>query len=191
LRDKTKEGMTMLEIRFHGRGGQGAVVASKMLAVAFFKEGKGVQSFPTYGAERRGAPVAAFIRVDDKPILYHHNIYNPTHVVVLDPSLMERVDVAQGLKEGGFVLINTKLHPSDFPELKAFDVHVVDASEIAFKHGLGSKESPIVNTAVLGAFAKASGLIGLHAVLEAVKEESPIKIKANLGAAKEAYEGVR
>jgi len=181
----------MLEIRFHGRGGQGAVVASKMLAVAFFKEGKGVQSFPTYGAERRGAPVAAFIRVDDKPILYHHNIYTPTHVVVLDPSLMERVDVAQGLKEGGFVLINTKLHPSDFPELKAFDIHVVDASEIAVKHGLGSKENPIVNTAVLGAFAKASGLIGLPAVLEAVKEESPIKVKANLGAAKEAYEGVR
>lgn len=100
----------MLEIRFHGRGGQGAVVASKMLAVAFFKEGKGVQSFPTYGAERRGAPVAAFIRVDDKPVLYHHNIYNPTHVVVLDPSLMERVDVAQGLKEGGFVLIDLRVH---------------------------------------------------------------------------------
>jgi 2-oxoacid:acceptor oxidoreductase gamma subunit (pyruvate/2-ketoisovalerate family) len=180
----------MLEIRFHGRGGQGAVVASKMLAVAFFKEGKGVQSFPTYGAERRGAPVAAFIRVDDKPVLYHHNIYTPTHVVVLDPSLMERVDVAQGLKEGGFVLINTKLVPSHFPELKPYEVHVVDASGIAVKHGLGSKENPIVNTAVLGAFAKASGLVGLTSVLEAVKEESPIKIKANLAAAEEAYKKV-
>jgi len=181
----------MLEIRFHGRGGQGAVVASKMLAVAFFKEGKGVQSFPTYGAERRGAPVAAFIRVDDKPVLYHHNIYNPTHVVVLDPSLMERVDVTQGLKEGGFVLINTKLTPTDFPDLKGFEVHVVDASGIAVKHGLGSPENPIVNTAVLGAFAKASGLVGLPAVLEAVKEESPIKVKANLAAAEEAYNSVK
>ncbi len=180
----------MLEIRFHGRGGQGAVVASKMLAVAFFKEGKGVQSFPTYGAERRGAPVAAFIRVDDGPVLYHHNIYTPTHVVVLDPSLMKRVDVTQGLPKGGFILINTKLHPSDFPSLKGFDVHVVDASEIAIKHGLGSKENPIVNTAVLGAFAKASGLVGLKAVLEAVKEESPIKIKKNLAAAEEAYNKV-
>ena len=180
----------MLEIRFHGRGGQGAVVASKMLAVAFFKEGKGVQSFPTYGAERRGAPVAAFIRVDDKPVLYHHNIYTPTHVVVLDPSLMERVDVTQGLKEGGFVLVNTKLKPSDFPDLKGYDVHVVDASGIAVKHGLGSPENPIVNTAVLGAFAKASGLVGLPAVLEAVKEESPIKVKANLAAAEEAYHSV-
>ncbi|RTZ89983.1 MAG: pyruvate ferredoxin oxidoreductase [Deltaproteobacteria bacterium] len=181
----------MIEIRFHGRGGQGAVVASKMLAVAFFKEGKGVQSFPTYGAERRGAPVAAFIRVDDKPVLYHHNIYAPTHVVVLDPSLMERVDVTQGLKEGGFVLVNTKLKPSDFPDLKGFEVHVVDASGIAVKHGLGSKENPIVNTAVLGAFARASGLVGLPAVLEAVKEESPIKVKANLAAAEEAYDKVK
>ncbi len=180
----------MLEIRFHGRGGQGAVVASKMLAVAFFKEGKGVQSFPTYGAERRGAPVAAFIRVDDKPVLYHHNIYTPTHVVVLDPSLMERVDVTQGLKKGGFVLVNTKLAPTDFPDLEGFEVHVVDASGIAVKHGLGSPENPIVNTAVLGAFAKASGLVGLPAVLEAVKEESPIKVKANLAAAEEAYNKV-
>ncbi len=181
----------MLEIRFHGRGGQGAVVASKMLAVAFFKEGKGVQSFPTYGAERRGAPVAAFIRVDDRPVLYHHNIYTPTHVVVLDPSLMERVDVTQGLKEGGFVLVNTKLDPSAFPDLEGYEVHVVDASGIAVKHGLGSPENPIVNTAVLGAFAKASGLVGLPAVLEAVKEESPIKVKANLAAAEEAYNSVR
>jgi 2-oxoacid:acceptor oxidoreductase gamma subunit (pyruvate/2-ketoisovalerate family) len=135
--------------------------------------------------------VAAFIRVDDKPVLYHHNIYNPTHVVVLDPSPMERVDVTQGLKEGGFVLINTKLTPNDFPYLKGFEVHVVDASGIAVKHGLGSPENPIVNTAVLGAFAKASGLVGLPAVLEAVKEESPIKVKANLAAAEEAYNSVK
>ena len=180
----------MIEIRFHGRGGQGSVVASKMLAVAFFKEGQGVQSFPTYGAERRGAPVAAFIRVDDKPVLYHHNIYTPTHVVVLDPSLMKRVDVAQGLKEGGFVLINTKLKVSDFPSLKGYEVHVVDANAIAIRHGLGSKENPIVNTAVLGAFAKASGLVGLEAVLEAVREESPVKVKQNLSAAEEAYHSV-
>ena len=181
----------MLEIRFHGRGGQGSVVASKMLAVAFFKEGKGVQSFPTYGAERRGAPVAAFIRVDDKPVLYHHNVYTPTHVVVLDPSLMKRVDVTQGLEKGGFVLINTKLQPPDFPSLKDYNIHVVDANEIAVKHGLGSKENPIVNTAVLGAFAKVSGLVGLPAVLEAVKEESPIKVKRNLAAAEEAYHLVK
>ncbi len=181
----------MLEIRFHGRGGQGAVVASKMLAVAFFKEGKGVQSFPTYGAERRGAPVAAFIRVDDKPVLYHHNIYSPTHVVVLDPSLMERVDIAQGLQKGGFIMINTKLAPSDFPELAPYQVHVVDASGIAVRHDLGSAENPIVNTAVLGAFAHASGLLALPSVLEAVREESPIKVKKNLAAAQEAYEFVK
>jgi len=181
----------MIEIRFHGRGGQGSVVASKMLAVAFFKEGKGVQSFPTYGAERRGAPVAAFIRVDDKPVLYHHNIYAPTHVVVLDPSLMKRVDVTQGLKEGGFILINTKLPLSEFPSLQGYEVHLVDANTIAVKHGLGSKENPIVNTAMLGAFAKASGLVGLEAVLEAVKEESPVKVKQNLAAAEEAYRSVK
>ena len=181
----------MLEIRFHGRGGQGAVVASKMLAVAFFKEGKSVQSFPTYGAERRGAPVAAFIRVDDKPVLYHHNVYNPTHVVVLDPSLMKRVDVTQGLEKGGFILINTRLQVPDYPSLGEYKVHLINANEIAVKHGLGSKENPIVNTAMLGAFAKASGLIGLPAVLEAVKEESPIKVKQNQAAAEEAYNLVR
>jgi 2-oxoacid:acceptor oxidoreductase gamma subunit (pyruvate/2-ketoisovalerate family) len=162
-----------------------------MLAVAFFKEGKGVQSFPTYGAERRGAPVAAFIRVDDKPVLYHHNIYAPTHVVVLDPSLMKRVDVTQGLKEGGFILINTKLPLSEFPSLQGYEVHLVDANTIAVKHGLGSKENPIVNTAMLGAFAKASGLVGLEAVLEAVKEESPVKVKQNLAAAEEAYRSAK
>ena len=91
----------MREIRFHGRGGQGAVIASKILAEAFFREGKYVQSFPAFGAERRGAPVAAFTRVDENPIRIRTQIYAPDTVVVLDPSLLESADITSGLKPKG------------------------------------------------------------------------------------------
>ncbi|MFQ6090097.1 MAG: 2-oxoacid:acceptor oxidoreductase family protein, partial [Candidatus Bipolaricaulia bacterium] len=110
----------MKEIRFHGRGGQGAVVASQILASALFKEGKYVQSFPAFGVERRGAPVAAFIRVDEEPILLRCEIYRPDHVVVLDPTLIAAVDVATGLKGGGWVLINSDREPAEFDLSQGF-----------------------------------------------------------------------
>ncbi|MEM3493904.1 MAG: 2-oxoacid:acceptor oxidoreductase family protein, partial [Thermoplasmata archaeon] len=97
----------MYEIRFHGRGGQGAVIASNLLAEAFFIEGYDVQAFPYFGVERRGAPVTAFTRADTKPIRVKMQIYEPNYVVVLDPSVMLKTDVTSGLKQGGFVLINT------------------------------------------------------------------------------------
>ena len=97
----------MIEIRFHGRGGQGAVVASNILAEAAFMEGKDVCSFPFFGVERRGAPVTAFTRVDSRPIRVKSGIYAPDHVIVLDPSLLKAVDVLAGLKKGGIVLVNT------------------------------------------------------------------------------------
>ena len=102
----------MIEIRFHGRGGQGTVVASKVLADAVAKEGSYVQAYPEFGVERRGAPVFAFIRIDDKPIYDKSRIYAPDHVVVVDPTLVEAIDVTEGLKDGGWIIINSDKKPA-------------------------------------------------------------------------------
>jgi pyruvate ferredoxin oxidoreductase gamma subunit/2-oxoisovalerate ferredoxin oxidoreductase gamma subunit len=177
----------MIEIRFHGRGGQGAVIASKVMAVAVFNEGRYVQSFPKFGVERRGAPVEAFLRIDDKKILLRNNVYEPDHIVVLDPTLMEAVDVTSGLRAGGVVLINTTRRPVEFPKLGNFHVACVDASAIAIRHRLGSPAQPIVNTSILGAIAKATGLVGLESICAAIQEEVPIKPEANAAAARDAF----
>lgn len=180
----------MIEIRFHGRGGQGAVIASKVMAVAVFKEGKWVQSFPKFGVERRGAPVEAFLRIDEEKILLRNNIYEPHHIIVLDPTLIDAVDVTAGLHKGGLVLINTMRNPADFPALADYRVACVDASAIALKHRLGSPSAPIVNTAILGAFAKASGLMSIDSICDAIKEDVPIKPDANAAAARAAFDQV-
>jgi len=180
----------MIEIRIHGRGGQGAVIASKVLASALFLEGKWVQSFPVFGVERRGAPVTAFTRVDDEPILVRCQIYEPDHLMVLDPTLIEAVNITAGLKDDGFILINTEQKPEHFAGLGPFTVATVDASSIAIKHKLGTREQPIVNTAILGAYARASGLVKLESVIEAVKEMVPLGAEANVAAMQEAYESV-
>ncbi len=181
----------MIEIRVHGRGGQGAVVASKALAIAVASEGRYVQSFPEFGVERRGAPVYAFTRIDDKEIYVRSKIYNPDHVVVLDPTLIEAIDVAEGLKKGGWILINTTKKPGDFQEFcKDFRVATVDAYNIAIKYKLGPKASPIVNTSILGAFTKITGVVSLESLLKAIKEIVPIKPDENAQAATEAYNSV-
>ena len=181
----------MIEIRVHGRGGQGAVVASKALAIAVASEGRYVQSFPEFGVERRGAPVYAFTRIDDKEIYVRSKIYNPDHVVVLDPTLLDAIDVTEGLKKGGWILINTTKKPSDFSKLsKNYRIATVDAYAIAIKYGLGPKASPIVNTAILGAFSKITGVVSLDVLLEGIKEIVPIKPKENAEAATEAYNSV-
>jgi len=182
----------MIEIRVHGRGGQGAVVASKALAIAVAKQGKYVQSFPEFGVERRGAPVYAFTRIDDKEIFVRSKIYNPQHIVVLDPTLIDAIDVTEGLLKGGWIVINSTKPPSEFPELKKdYKVATVDASAIAIKHRLGPKIAPIVNTAILGAFAKVTGIISIDAIVEGIKEIVPIKPEENAEAAKEAYNSVK
>ncbi len=181
----------MVEIRIHGRGGQGAVVASKLLVTAAAKEGKKVQAFPFFGAERRGAPVAAFARVDEQKIRIHSEVYTPDHVIVLDPVLYKTVNVTAGLKEGGTVLLNSSRDPASFPFSAHFKVAVVDASGIAIRHKLGSRTEPIVNTAILGAFAKLTGVIGIDALAETIKESVPGKGKENEAAAREAYESLK
>ncbi|EKD50292.1 MAG: hypothetical protein ACD_62C00589G0002 [uncultured bacterium] len=177
----------MIEIRFHGRGGQGAVIASKILACAFFAEGKWVQAFPKFGVERRGAPVEAFLRMDQEKILLRNNIYEPDHVIILDHTLIEATAVTQGLKKGGWVIINTSKAPKDFPKLTDFKVACVDANILAMRHRLGSRSSPIVNTAILGAFAKATELVRLDAIVKAIKDDVPIKSDENALAAEEAF----
>jgi 2-oxoacid:acceptor oxidoreductase gamma subunit (pyruvate/2-ketoisovalerate family) len=178
----------MIELRFHGRGGQGAVVATKALADALMKEGRWVQTFPEYGVERRGAPVKAYTRIDDHRIYLRCKIYEPDHVVVMDPTLMEAVNVTEGLKPGGLVIINSPKSPSDYQIPDEYKVVTFDATSLALKYGLGSKAAPIVNMPVLGAFAKITGILGLDSLLEAVREEAPIKKEENVAAAKEAYE---
>jgi len=181
----------MIEIRFHGRGGQGSVIASKILAKAFFMEGKYVSSFPYFGVERRGAPVTAFTRVDDKPIRAKYQIYEPDYVIVLDPSLLKAVNVLHGIKENGWVLVNTIKKPEEIRKTLDFpNIATVDATTIAIKHRLGSQAAPIVNTAILGAFAKVSGLVKIETVMNAIRESAPAKREENAQAAKEAYESV-
>lgn len=180
----------MKEIRFHGRGGQGAVVASRILAEAAFMEGAWVQTFPFFGVERRGAPVTAYARIDQQKIRIKSEIYQPDYIVVLDPTLIGAVDVVCGLKGDGSILINTTKSPKDFEFKKDFKVATVDATAIALEYGIGHKTSPIVNTAMLGAFAKASGWVGLDSVITSIRKKILLKTEQNVKAAKEAYDSV-
>jgi len=180
----------MIEIRFHGRGGQGAVKGSDMLAMAAFREGKEVQSFPFFGVERRGAPVTAFTRISDTEIRIHCYIYDPDVLVVLDPTLIGAIPLTDGLKAGGTIVINTVRKPSEFsfPGTVNPRIFTVDCSSIALKHKLGTKEAPIVNTTILGAVAKAAPIVTIQSIVAAVREKMTSKPDANAQAAQEAYE---
>jgi 2-oxoacid:acceptor oxidoreductase gamma subunit (pyruvate/2-ketoisovalerate family) len=177
----------MIEIRFHGRGGQGSVVAAKVLADAFFHEGKHVQSFPAFGVERRGAPVMAFTRVDETPVYVRCNIYEPDVVIVLDPTLLSEVAVTEGMKAGGLALINIPHEKASALELGNLAVASVDATGIAVRHGLGTNTNPIVNTAILGAYARASGLVSIDSVAEAIRAGVPKDAEENAKAARDAF----
>jgi 2-oxoacid:acceptor oxidoreductase gamma subunit (pyruvate/2-ketoisovalerate family) len=183
----------MIEIRIHGRGGQGAVVASKILAEAAFLRGRYVQSYPDYGVERRGAPVVAFARIAEPGDQHfvRQDIREPDHIAVLEAALLGNPIVLSGLKEGGWVVVNSPAEPSGLAVPGGFRVATVDASEIAVRHGLGSASQPVVNTAILGAFARATGLVALDALLEAIAEEVPVDADENRRAAAEAYHAVR
>lgn len=171
----------MIEIRFHGRGGQGAVTAARLLAEAAFIEGKHAQAFPFFGAERRGAPVLAFARIGDKQIRVRTQVYTPDYVVVLDPSLPEVVDVASGIKQGGIIVLNSK-NDMQFPHAKTASV---DATSVAMET-LGV---PITNTAMLGAFAKATGLVKIESIIESIKRYFPRKLaEKNVSTIKAAYD---
>lgn len=171
----------MLEIRVHGRGGQGAQVACQILAGAFFKAGRWVQAFAAYGGERRGAPVTAFLRVADRPIRVRSDIERPDYVIVLDSTLLSDANVTAGIRERGRLFVNAS-DPQLVPSSRLSAV-TVDATAIAQRCGLGS----IVSTAMLGAFAGATGLVTLACLAEAVREGSPAKAAENVAACAEAY----
>ena len=159
----------MIEIRFHGRGGQGAVTAAEILAKAAFKDGKYSQAFPFFGVERRGAPVMAFTRIDSEPINLRYQVYNPDHVIVLDDGLL------------GEVIINTH-EKVESASHKVFDV---DATGIALEI-LGVN---IVNTIILGYFAKKTGEVSIESLIEVIKETFPGPIgEKNAVAAQKAYD---
>jgi len=180
----------MIEIRFHGRGGQGAVIASEILASALYNEGKHVQAFPTFGVERRGAPVAAFLRIDSSPIRLRCQVEEPDHIVILDPTLIPSVDVTSGLKPGGWVIVNCE-HLPELPGLNPeCRIATVDAAAIAASHGLGARTNPIVNTAILGAVAKFPGIVDLESVVSAIEGKVPAKAEQNMLAAREAYHAI-
>jgi pyruvate ferredoxin oxidoreductase gamma subunit/2-oxoisovalerate ferredoxin oxidoreductase gamma subunit len=181
----------MVEIRFHGRGGQGTVVATILLAKAFFRDGYHVQSFPLFGVERRGAPVEAYLRLDRKEILTRTNVYTPDHVVLLDKTLLESIDLTFGLKPGGWILINGPELPAHLNSWSAFKLALVDATHIALNNGLGTRTHPIVNTPMMGALARVLGMPSMEAISKAIQREVPSKPKANLKAAEMAYEEVQ
>ncbi|MCS7124195.1 MAG: pyruvate ferredoxin oxidoreductase subunit gamma [Candidatus Bathyarchaeota archaeon] len=156
------------EIRIHGRGGQGAVTAAQLLAHAAHIEGKHVQAFPYFGAERRGAPVKAFARISENPILLHSQVYNPDYVVVLDPQLYKIIDVTEGLKSNGVIVLNAAKPPDEL-KLGGWRVATVDATEIALELGLRIAGQPVVNTSMVGAFAGATDEVSLESVLKAIK----------------------
>lgn len=175
----------MLEIRFHSRGGQGGVTASKLLAQAAFLEGKYSTAFPLYGAERRGAPITSFTRISQDEIKISSQIYQPDIVVVLDDSILDLVNVTDGLKPGGLLIVNT----SDLSRLPKgdFKVATVNVTDIALNMGLVLSGNPILNTPILGALAKLN-VVSLDAALAAIKDM--FSDDRNVNAAKEAYEKV-
>jgi pyruvate ferredoxin oxidoreductase gamma subunit len=175
----------MIEIRFHGRGGQGAVTAAEILAKAAFEDGKYCQAFPFFGAERKGAPVMAFSRIDDGPIRRRYQVYNPDYVIVLDETLLEAVDVLSGLKEKGKVIINSKNDANLGENVESFNI---DATGIA----LDILGVPIVNTVMLGAFAGVTGVVTIDSLTKVTKETFPGKIgEKNAKAVQIAYEKLK
>jgi len=181
----------MIEIRFHGRGGQGAVVASELLAKAAVLDGLMASAFPSFGSERRGAPVMAFCRIDGNPIRTHADIYEPDYVVVLDPKLIRMVNVLEGLKPGGKILINSSKEAKELNLETENYVITVDAISIALKHGLGTAAAPILNTAMIGAFAGVCPEVTIDSIIESILANAPAKKEKNAAAAREAYEIVK
>ena len=184
----------MFQIRIHGRGGQGVVTAAELLSVAAFKEDRHAQAFPSFGSERMGAPVVSFCRIDDKEIRLREPIQNPDALIIQDPTLLHSVDVFEGLKEDGYILINSlrsfqELGVLDF--VNRFPAHHVcglGATELAMKH-VGR---PLPNAALLGGFAAISGKIQIDSVAAAITEKFPGAVgEANVVAAREAYAEVQ
>ena len=177
----------MIEIKFRGRGGQGAVVASEILGRAFFREGKYPQCFSLFGGERRGAPVVGFLRVDEQPILLKCQIYHPDQMVIFDFSLIDEMEILQELKPNGTILINTHLGIDSFKKLRKFRIGLINAGPLARSLGLGGT----FNTVMLGAYVRLTNLLTMKTLTETVKAMALAKKEENVEAAREAYHQVK
>jgi len=179
------------EVRWHGRGGQGVVRVSQLLASAALMEGKHVQAFPEFGPERTGAPVLGFTRISDAPIDIHSQVYEPDVVVVLDPTLLKTIDVTKGLKKGGKLFVNTELSPKELKkQLNCGDVQVftVNGTRIA----LDLIGRAVFSTVMLGAMVKVTNLVSLDSAIKATTNMFPGSIgEKNVAAINRAAEEVR
>ena len=185
----------MLEVRWHGRGGQGAKTAAQFLAEAALELGKYIQAFPEYGPERAGAPIKAFTRIDEVPIIIHSGVTNPEVVVVIDPTLLETAGVTEGLGEDGLLLVNTTEEPKSVRERLNFHngkVATVDATKIS----LETLGVPMPNTPMLGALVRVRPIVPIDALIERIRHKFLKKIgqektDANVAGIKRAYQETR
>lgn len=183
------------EVRWHGRGGQGVVTASQLLARSALREGKHVQAFPEFGPERMGAPIKAYTRISDGQIKIHSGVESPNIVVVLDPTLVGHVNIGEGLADDGLILVNSSQNANSISKVAGLTgkkVLAIDASKIALEV-IGRN---IANTSVMGALVKATGLVSLDALLQEIEESFGGKfnrkvVDGNLAAAKRAYEELK
>jgi pyruvate ferredoxin oxidoreductase gamma subunit len=171
----------MIEIRIHGRGGQGNVAAAELLSIAAFKDGKFSQAFPSFGAERVGAPVQAFVRIDEKKIRIREDVQHPDYLIVQDENLLETVPILDGLKPDGLIVVNTEKKAEDLQLKTTATVETIPATEIALEI-IGK---PIPNAIMIGAFCTITGLVSLDAVQEAIMEKFPGRVGENNVAALE------
>lgn len=192
LRFQRVEEFRMIEIRFHGMGGQGAVMGALILAEAAFSEGKYAQKIPVYGGMRRGGDVTVFLRLDDKPIRRTCGIYEPDALVVLDPALASYPAVRKGLKKGGIAVLNGEERPEEVDlGVELSRVATVDATGISMEV-LGPRVIPITNTTILGAIAKATDWVELESLFEPITHKFPGRIgELNVEASKRGYASVK
>ena len=182
----------MIEIRFHGMGGQGAVLGVLILAEAAFDEGKYAQKIPVYGGMRRGGDVTVFLRLDDKPIRRTCGIYEPDSVIIMDPALKKQVSIRAGIKAGGIAILNDEIAPEDIDlGVKLGKVAVIDATGLSSEI-FGQRAIPIVNTPMLGAIAKATGWVKIESLTEPIKRQLPGKLgELNVKAVKRGWDAVK
>ncbi len=181
----------MFQVRIHGRGGQGVVSAAEMLSIAAFEEGKHSQAVPSFGSERMGAPVVAYVRIDDKEIELREPVLEPDLLIIQDPTLFAAIDVFAGLRDDGYVLVNTTRTPEQLAieeatsQLPHGHFAAVPATELAMHH----LQRPTPNTVLLGAFAAMSDVVKLESVFKAIQKKFPGKIgEMNVAAAQAAYD---
>lgn len=176
----------MNEIKFHGRGGQGVVMASQMLGLAFFKADMYPQCYSVFGGERRGAPVVSFLRVDKERILLKCDIKKPDELLFFDTTLINEEEIRELMAPGSKILINTNANPDNFKGLSDYTLGLIDAIGIAESLGLGH----VINTTVIGAYCRFTGHFSMENLEDAVEEMVPAKVDANKAAVQQGYAGL-